>query len=206
MKNIIIVALIGIFVYHFFFKTQETEDYSTATLPAQTVVVAFGDSLTYGTGAEKVNSYPAHLERMIGTPVINEGIPGETSELGLERLPSILEKYKPNLLLLCHGGNDILQKLNLEKTKENIERMIDLAQAKGVTVVLIGVPQWSGLLVQTADLYDQIAKDTGVAYEDEALANIINDNTLKKDRVHPNRIGYRILAEKVRDTIFANYP
>ena len=205
MKNIIILAIIGVIVYHNFFKTEEQIDYSTASLRPETVVLAFGDSLTYGTGAGKESSYPSQLSKMIGLPVINAGVPGEITEQGLARLPKVLDQYKPTLLLLCHGGNDILQHLNLEKTKENIEQMINLAQARGITVILIGVPQWSGLLVNTASFYDEIANDTGVGYEDSVLFSIIIDSTIKNERVHPNRTGYRIMAEKVRDTIFANY-
>lgn len=205
LKNIVIIAILGLFIYHNFFKVEEFEDYSTSLLPKETVVVAFGDSLTYGTGASQAQSYPAQLSKMVGVPVINLGIPGERSAEGLRRLPAILEKHKPHILLLCHGGNDILQKLDLDKTKDNLEQMIHLAQARGTTVVLIGVPTWSALYTRTAGFYDDLAQEAGVAYEDGILATIINDNTLKKDPVHPNSTGYRLMAEKVRDAIFANY-
>ena len=104
------------------------------------VIVAFGDSLTFGTGAEPTESYPAVLEKMIGRRVVNSGVPGEVTGDGLSRLPEVLEREKPALLLLCHGGNDQLRRLNQQQAANNIREMIRLAQKREVAVVLIAVP------------------------------------------------------------------
>jgi len=166
-------------------------------LAPDAVILAFGDSLTHGTGAgSEKQSYPAVLAALSGHRVINAGIPGEISSAGLARLTGVLDEEQPSLLLLCHGGNDILQKLDLQKTESNLRAMIREAQSRGIAVVLIGVPR-PGLLLGTADLYKSIAADMKLPFEDETLAEILSQRKLKADRVHPNAAGYRQLAESV---------
>ncbi len=67
------------------------------------VVLAFGDSLTRGTGAGEQQSYPAVLSELIDLRVVNEGKPGEISADGLSRLPALLERYEPDLLRACRS-------------------------------------------------------------------------------------------------------
>jgi acyl-CoA thioesterase I len=157
------------------------------------VVLAFGDSLTYGTGANPGESYPAVLERAIGRKVVNAGVPGETSAQGLARLPGVLEETQPKLLILCHGGNDFLQKLDEGRAAQNIRAMIDMARSKGVAVVLMATPK-PGLPPSVPDFYAQIAKEAKVPFEDSAIRAIAFDNRLKSDLVHPNAQGYAQMA------------
>ena len=96
-------------------------------LPADAVVLAFGDSLTFGTGTAPDKSYPAALERKIGRKVVAAGIPGEVSAAGLARLPEVLDEVQPKLLILCHGGNDMLRNLGLRQAADNIKAMVSLA-------------------------------------------------------------------------------
>ncbi len=171
-----------------------------ATLPADAVILAFGDSLTYGTGAREAESYPAILEALSGREVINAGMPGELSASGLRRLPALLEEYQPDLLILCHGGNDILRKKDLNVMQGNLRQMIRLAQAERVPVVLLGVPKF-GLLLSAAEQYRAIADGTGVVYLEDLVPGILRESELKSDPVHPNRAGYRRMAEAIYATL-----
>jgi acyl-CoA thioesterase-1 len=165
-------------------------------LGPEAAVLAFGDSITFGTGAGETQSYPALLQDLIGRKVHSAGVPGEVSAAGLARLPSAIDYYKPQLLILCSGGNDFLRKLGKQQAAENIRAMVRVAREKGVAVMMIAVPE-PGLLPSPPDFYKDIAREFGIPYEDAALASILRDNELKSDMVHPNAKGYARLAAAV---------
>lgn len=160
------------------------------------VILAFGDSLTYGTGADRQFSYPVQLERFLGRKVINAGVPGEVSVEGARRLPGLLDQHQPELLLLCHGGNDLLRRLDRQQLRDNLRRMYEAANQRDIQVVLIAVPQL-GLLVDDAALYRQLADELQVPLVEDALTDLLSDNRYKSDHIHLNAVGYRKLAEEI---------
>ncbi len=165
-------------------------------LDANSTILAFGDSLTYGIGTSRNKAYPAVLERLINRKVINAGVPGEISKNGLARLPGLLEKHHPRLIIICHGGNDILRKLDLSKTRNNIQQMINLARQNNSEVMLIGVPEF-GLFLNTVPIYQALADENHVPIANNILGDIIGNNSLKSDHIHPNAQGYQLLAENI---------
>ena len=171
-----------------------------APLAPDAVVLAFGDSLTYGTGANEEQSYPAQLARITGRRVVREGVPGEVSETGLARLPAVLDEHQPRLLILCHGGNDFLRRLPKAQAAENVRSMIRLARDRGIEVLLIGTPE-IGFTLTPPDFYGEIAKQFGIPYEGDVLTKILRNGELKSDQIHPNAQGYRLMAERVADLL-----
>ena len=165
-------------------------------LAQDAVVLAFGDSLTYGTGADERDSYPAQLALLIGRTVARAGVPGEISGDGLKRLPEALDEHQPRLLILCHGGNDFLRRLSRQQVAANVRAMIRLAKERGIEVVLIGTPE-PGLAVSAPEFYAEIAKELRVPYEDGVIGQILRDSSLKSDPIHPNARGYRLIAERL---------
>lgn len=165
-------------------------------LAGDAVILAFGDSLTFGTGAGPTENYPAILERLVGRRVVNSGVPGEITRAGLSRLPTVLKREKPALLILCHGGNDLLQRLNGQQTANNLRTMIRLAREQGVTVVIIAVPS-PGISLSPPSLYREIAAEMKIPIEENALATVLSNGSLKSDYIHPNAAGYRRLAESI---------
>lgn len=164
-------------------------------LAADATILAFGDSLTKGTGGGDA-SYPAELARLTGRTVVNAGIPGELSTDGLQRLPQVLESTQPQLMILCHGGNDLLRRKDIKLAAANLRSMISLAHSRNVDVLLVGVPK-PGLLLGTADFYPQVAAATGVPVETDILADILSNPSYKSDPIHPNARGYLRMAEAI---------
>lgn len=165
-------------------------------LDRNAVILAFGDSLTFGTGASLAESYPAILERLVGRRVVASGVPGEVTSQGLSRLPGVLEREKPALLILCHGGNDLLRRLNQQRTANHLKAMIRLAREREIDVVLIAVPS-PGLSLSPPPFYRKIAAEMKIPVEEETLARVLSDGSLKSDYIHPNAAGYRVLAEVI---------
>ena len=163
-------------------------------------MLAFGDSLTFGTGANPSDSYPAALERAIKRKVVNAGVPGETSAQGRQRLAEVLEAVKPRLLILCHGGNDFLRRLDEAGAAENVRAMIRMARERGVGVVLIATPK-PGLPPSIPVFYGEIAAEQRVPFEEGVIRTVLLDNRLKSDMVHPNGEGYARIAGAVEKVL-----
>lgn len=163
-------------------------------------LLAFGDSLTQGTGADEASSYPAVLARLTGLEIVNAGVPGELSGAGLRRLPGVLADTRPQLMILCHGGNDMLRRHDPKATAKNIRAMIEFARSQGVDVVLIGVPK-PGLLLGPPEFYAEIATSMNVPAELDVLSSVLADARLKSDPIHPNAAGYRQIAEAIRSRL-----
>jgi acyl-CoA thioesterase I len=169
-------------------------------LPGDAVVLAFGDSLTFGTGATEQESYPAQLEALIGRRVVRAGVPGEVSAQALARLPGALDEHAPKLLLLCIGGNDFLRRLGNPQAERNVRDMVQLAKSRGVAVLLIGTPE-PGFSVSPPAFYANIAKELRVPYEGGIIGEVLIDRALKADPIHPNARGYRVIAERLAEKL-----
>ena len=171
-----------------------------AKLGGDDVVLAFGDSLTYGTGAGTQEAYPTVLSKLISRQVVGAGVPGETTADGLERLPAVLDEVKPRLVLLCMGGNDMLRRADPASIESNLRAMVRLARARGIGVVLIGVPE-PALFGGTAGFYAKLAQEFGIPLENHVMHEVLFDNGLKSDPIHPNAKGYHRLAEAIAELL-----
>jgi acyl-CoA thioesterase I len=169
-------------------------------LPTDAVILAFGDSITFGTGAAPGQDYPATLRHLISRTVLNAGIPGEVTAEGRARLPGLLDNHRPALLLLCLGANDMLRGLDEENAAENLRAMVRMAGDRGIQVVLIGYPR-PPRFTTTPEFYDRIAAEFSIPYLNNTLGGILKDPSLKADSIHPNALGYRKLAEKLADLL-----
>ncbi len=168
-----------------------------AKLPDEAVILAFGDSLTFGAGASRQHDYPSMLAGLTAREVINEGVSGEISSDGLKRLPALLDEYRPGLLILIHGGNDMLRKIPSEQTVEHLNKMIAEARNRNIAIVMLGVPQPHLFLLSSADFYRAIGEEQHILTDLDTLPDILGDKRLKSDMVHPNDAGYQRMAEQI---------
>lgn len=169
------------------------------TLPplgADDVIVAFGDSLTYGTGAEAKESYPAVLEQLIGRKVVRAGVPGEVTAQGLARLASVIEEHNPRLVIVCLGGNDMLRRVNEAEIERNLRAVIADIRHRGIAAVLIGVPK-PALLTRAPEFYAELAAEFNIPYEGSIVTSVLYKSEYKSDAIHPNAEGYRKMAEAI---------
>lgn len=191
-----ILAMLGIAVLYTVFNPVKIGS-EKMRLQKNQRILAFGDSLTYGYGATIDESYPSILARKTGREVVNAGINGETSGEGRRRLPGLLDDGEITLIILCFGGNDILQKLPMTELKENLKQMIIMAKRRGIAVLLVSVPNLGLFGLSALPLYEEVASETGVPLLSGMLTEILSQPTLKSDQIHPNAAGYRKMAEKI---------
>ncbi len=168
-------------------------------LPTGSIVLAIGDSVTFGTGAAPGEDYPTQLASLTGWAIQNHGIPGDTSAGVKTRIEESLAETKPALVILEIGGNDFLRRQPESETKENIRAIVKLIKRSGIPVVLVATPKFSPLgaavgMLPDSPIYAELAENEKVPLVPSIFAKVLADGNLKSDPIHPNAAGYRTLA------------
>lgn len=179
---------------------------SGAALPRDSVVLALGDSITHGTGAEPAAAYPARLAALTGWRVVNGGVPGDTAAQALERLPALLAEHRPALVIVSLGGNDFLRRIAATDTEAALRQVVVLARDAGAQVLLVSVPQPSiGAAIGTGlsdhPLYERLADELALPLHAGGWSRVLGDAALKSDQIHANAEGYRVFAEGLAATL-----
>jgi acyl-CoA thioesterase I len=170
------------------------------------VIVAFGDSLTAGFGAEPGNSYPDFLQKDLDTAglkwrVVNAGVSGDTTTDGVSRLNDVMAE-KPRIVIVEFGGNDGLRGLPIETTRSNLEEIVSALEKSGVKVVLAGMtlpPNYGPEYIHSfEDVYrdlDAHHKVVRIPFLLEGVAT--KPELMQRDKLHPTGQGNAIVAETV---------
>lgn len=159
-------------------------------------IICFGDSMTFGYGVNQGEDYPTILSKMLGSPVINKGIDGDTTSEALSRFKSDVLDRDPLLVIIEFCGNDFLKQIPKETTINNIKMMVEMAQAKGAMVAIVDIS--AGLFfADYKRLYRTLAQETDSIFIPSVLSGIITNPSMKSDFLHPNAIGYKIVAQRV---------
>lgn len=169
-------------------------------------IVAFGDSLTRGYGAPDGASYPDQLSEMIGRPVMNKGVNGETIAQAAPRLQRDVLDHAPSIVLVGLGGNDLLRRNPSTEAFPILEEMVEAIIEEGALVVLIGVEGLPLLSEDFGALYKEIAREEGAIYVPDILDGLMTKPELMSDDIHPNAAGYRIMAERIAEALEGHLP
>jgi len=175
-------------------------------LPAGSAVLAFGDSVTFGTGAAPGEDYPTQLAAISGWNITNAGIPGDTAEAARGRIRAAIEQAQPALVIVELGGNDFLRRRPEGRISEDLRAILNEVRRTNVPVVLVAVPRFSliGAVVGAlpdAELYEALADEEKVPLVPGVFGRILADPGLKADQIHPNAAGYRRLAEGIAESL-----
>ena len=159
-------------------------------------LIAFGDSLTAGYGAQPGEDYPSRLSALLGAPVINAGVSGDTTASALARVDNDVLARDPRLVLVGLGGNDFLGGVPIATTEANLREIVRKVEGAGAMVVLLGF-RFPSLTADYESMYERVAKEEGCLLVPRILRGILNDASMKSDAIHPNARGYALMAERV---------
>ena len=170
------------------------------------VIVCFGDSLTAGYGAEVGKSYPDYLQEDLDAKgyhyrVVNQGIGGNTTKDGIDRIDSVLV-MKPAVVVVEFGGNDGLRGLPIGESRSNLDKIINTLKASGIKVALAGItlppdygPDYIGQFNET---YTLLAKKYNVPLLPFLLQGVFGvDGMMQADQTHATAEGNKIVANNV---------
>jgi len=200
MDKRIAIPVIGILLVAtwFTYRPEKTHPIRNAP-PVKPTIVAFGDSLTFGTGGGKNGSYPSQLSARIGREIINLGVPGETTESAIVRLDDVV-MYDPGIVLITLGGNDLKNGVPIRETFQNLELIIQFLQDEGAMVVLGGI----NIPILGRDVtrrYHLTANRMGAVLVPDIYAGIFGKSAFMSDRIHPNGRGYGKMAGHFYDAL-----
>jgi len=187
-------------------KAQSKAAPKAAPADRRPLLVCFGDSLTAGAGTGPGESYPDYLQsaldqRHIHYRVDNQGISGNTTKDGLQRLPGILALH-PAVVLVEFGGNDGLRGLPIADTRANLDQIVATLQHSGARVALAGItlpPDYGPDYIRQFDqTYTLIAKKYRVSLLPFLLQNVYGvPGMMQRDRTHATAAGNRIVARNL---------
>ncbi|WP_428898478.1 Lysophospholipase L1 [Parelusimicrobium proximum] len=196
MKNIIIaIVLTAVIFFAYRACSSSAPKQIKNRVNSGNVIIAFGDSLTYGYGSTAGNDYPSLLGQKVNMRVINMGVNGDTAPSGYARIREI-DSYRPYMVLIEFGGNDYMKQVPISETESAMRSMVDYVQSKGAIAVIVDTGG-NPFMGKYTDMYKQIAKEKEAVFVPAIMKNILTDRKLKSDQIHPNDAGYAIVAERV---------
>ena len=165
------------------------------------VIIAFGDSITYGSGSSS-GGYPPKLAALTGDDVRNYGVKSETTASGAARIDSPLAGHPDaSFILIMEGTNDVYHGISLGSTQHNLEAMVDKSRAYGITPILATLTPdtreghlYKDIQGAYNPMIQSVGSSKGVGVVDMYSAVAGNWDNLNYDGIHPNDSGYQVVA------------
>jgi acyl-CoA thioesterase I len=171
------------------------------------VILVFGDSLSAGYGVPVGHGWVDLLAQRMAREgydfaLVNASVSGETTAGGLARLPRALALHRPRIVILELGANDGLRALPLAQAKTNLQRMIELAQAAGARVLLIGMrmppnygPRYTSAFYA---MYGSLAQRDHLPLVPFLMDSVaLHPTLIQPDGLHPNEQAQPLLLNNV---------
>ena len=170
-------------------------------------ILIFGDSLSSGYGISIEDSWTELLTKKIKKrkstlSVVNRSISGETTSGGIRRLPKLLSKLSPQIVIIELGANDALRGLPLSQTKKNLKKMVELSKKSGAKPLIVGMripPNYGKVYSEKFfNIFKQVAIEKKIAivpFMFEGFAE--NRKYFLNDQIHPNEKAQRKILENI---------
>ncbi len=175
---------------------------SSSVLAAQPIILVMGDSISAEYGLPRGTGWVALLSSKLKShTVVNASISGETTAGGLSRLPALLEKHRPAMVIIELGANDALRGMPLVSTRQNLATMIEQSRAVKAKVLLTGMqlpPNYGGYAKSFASLFPELAQEKKIGLVPFLLEGIAQDlRYFQADRIHPTEQAQAVLLSNV---------
>jgi acyl-CoA thioesterase-1 len=178
-----------------------------AAYSASKTILVLGDSLSAEYGLPRGSGWVTLLEQRlqqdkIAADIVNASISGETTSGGRGRLPSLLKRHNPDVVIIELGANDGLRGLPLDATEENLRRMTQAAQQAGAKVLLVGMqlpPNYgSDYTKRFANMYPKLAKELNAALVPFLFEEMKDKpDMFQADRIHPTVAAQPLMLQAV---------
>jgi acyl-CoA thioesterase I len=180
---------------------------ASAAYSASKTILVLGDSLSAEYGLVRGTGWvPLLVDKLktekIGASVVNASISGETTSGGKSRLPQLLAKHKPAVILIELGANDGLRGLSIDSTEQNLRAMIKASKNADAKVLLVGMqipPNYgSDYTRRFAGMYSKLSKELKVGLVPFLMENFANQPAMfQADRIHPTSDAQPIMLNNV---------
>lgn len=188
-----------------FAATSASENSSSDT------IVILGDSISAAYGVPTESGWVALLEKKLKQEnkrynVINASISGETTEGGIKRLPEVIERHSPSIVLIELGGNDGLRGFPLKLIESNLQTLIDQAKANSVTPILVAmrIPPNYGRRYTDGfyELFQTAAEKNDILLVPFLLEEVaLNPDMMQADGIHPTALAQPLLLKRIWETL-----